>query len=341
MSTGTLIGIGELAATTGLSVKKLRGMADRREIPFTRTSGGHRRFDPALVQAALRTRHGRQLSTGSLEPLEPPTWNVRRSLAGLQEDVVWDVLSRAHIHPDLSARPIIRYAFTEMLNNAIDHSDGTHVDLSAWVSDERLAFLIQDDGVGAFAKVREALGLADLFESVQELSKGKRTTWPENHSGEGIFFTSKAVDVFQLVSNGVRWTIDNMRNDVAVGDAPDEPGTAVYCEVAPSASRTLREVFATYTTDTYEFKVTRPIVKLFGYGVTFVSRSEAKRLLDGLDDFDDVLVDFMGVTDVGQGFVDELLRVWPQSHPGKQVIPINMSNAVEFMVRRGLSPRPD
>jgi hypothetical protein len=79
-------------------------------------------------------------------------------------------------------------------------------------------------------------------------------------------------------------------------------------------------------------------VKLFEIGTTFVSRSEAKRLLEGLDaDFDAVDVDFTGVSDVGQGFVDELLRVWPNAHPGKTVNPINMNPAVEFMVRRGLA----
>ena len=47
--------------------------------------------------------------------------------------------------------------------------------------------------------------------------------------------------------------------------------------------------------------------------------------------------DFTGVTDVGQGFVDELLRVWPTAHPGKTVIPVNVDNpAVDFMIKRGL-----
>jgi hypothetical protein len=136
------------------------------------------------------------------------------------------------------------------------------------------------------AKLEQGLNLESEFEAVQELSKGKRTTDPLHHTGEGIFFTSKVVDLFRLVSSGVRWTVDNLRQDQALG--------------------------------------------------TFVSRSEARRLLDGLeDDFEIVEVDFAGVTDVGQGFIDELLRVWPTTHPGTTVIPINMNPAVEFMVRRG------
>jgi hypothetical protein len=46
---------------------------------------------------------------------------------------------------------------------------------------------------------------------------------------------------------------------------------------------------------------------------------------------------------VGQGFVDELVRVWPWLYPDKAVIPTNMNAAVRFMIERGLSrvERPD
>jgi hypothetical protein len=59
--------------------------------------------------------------------------------------------------------------------------------------------------------------------------------------------------------------------------------------------------------------------------------------MDSTPTFDTVEVDFAGVADVGQGFVDDLLRVWPRAHPGKVVIPTNMNPAVEFMVQRGLT----
>jgi hypothetical protein len=110
----------------------------------------------------------------------------------------------------------------------------------------------------------------------------------------------------------------------------------VYCRIDPQTQRVLAEVFREFTED-HAFVRTRPVVKLFEIGTEFVSRSEARRLLDGLDtDFEIIDVDFAGVTDVGQGFVDELVRVWPRTHPGKSVNPLNMNDAVEFMVRRGL-----
>lgn len=145
------------------------------------------------------------------------------------------------------------------------------------------------------------------------------------------------MDLFRLTSSGVRWTVDNLRHDVALGLVPAAEGTSAVCQVDPQTSRSLAAMFQEFTED-HAFVRTRPVVKLFEVGTVFVSRSEARRLLDGLEtDFDTVEVDFAGVTDVGQGFVDELLRVWPAANSGKTVIPTNMNDAVEFMVRRGLS----
>jgi anti-sigma regulatory factor (Ser/Thr protein kinase) len=224
-----------------------------------------------------------------------------------------------------------------MLNNAIDHSGSEKVTISWWVDVGQWTFEVRDHGIGAFPKLRQGLGLSSDFEAVQELSKGKRTTDRTRHTGEGIFFTSKAVDLFRLTSSGVRWTVDNLRRDVALGTVPPFEGTSVVCQLDPQTDRTLQGVFREFTED-HAFVRTRPVVKLFEIGTVFVSRSEARRLLDGLDtDFEVVEVDFTGVTDVGQGFVDELLRVWPEAHPEKTVVPTNLNAAVEFMIKRGLS----
>lgn len=335
---GERVRIGALAKEVDLSVGWLRKLADDGAIPSVRSGSGHRRFDVEAVRDALARRQQpvTVATAATVVPQQHPQWNRSVSLAGLEEHEVWaDVVADLQLDRSSLAVRIMTYAFTEMLNNAIDHSEATQAQVSVWSSTERLGFAIRDDGVGVFRRLRTGLRLDDDFTSIQELTKGKRTTAPDKHTGEGIFFSSKAVDLFQLTSAGLRWTVDNIRADVAVGDAPHQPGTLVYAEISPATTRELQQLFQQFTVD-FEFVRTRPVVKLFGLGMTFVSRSEARRLLDGLDEFTEVEVDFNGVTDVGQGFVDELLRVWPSSHPGKRVIPVNMSEAVEFMVRRGL-----
>lgn len=336
-STGGLVKITEVAHELGLSPTRVRQLADAGIIPSSRTRGGHRLFDLAAVRAAVARR------TLPEDPLtatlgDRPPWHSELTLLGLSEDVVWRrVADDLELDRESPAGRLIGYAFTEMLNNAIDHSGSESVTISWWADSGQWTFEVKDYGVGVFPKLREGLGLGSDFEAVQELSKGKRTTDQSRHTGEGIFFTSKAVDLFRLTSSGVRWTVDNLRHDVALGMVPPAKGTSVVCQIDPQTERTLQGVFREFTED-HAFVRTRPVVKLFEIGTVFVSRSEARRLLDGLDDdFDAVEVDFSGVTDVGQGFVDELLRVWPAAHPGKTVTPTNMNGAVEFMIQRGLS----
>jgi excisionase family DNA binding protein len=333
-----LVRIGELSERLGIPTWTLRRLADAARIPSVRSAGGHRSFDTTAVRAALsRTEDGR-FGAAPVEPSGDPTWTALRSLREpLEEHLVWRELTDAVMIDEATpAGTVLRYSFTEMLNNAIDHSGGTTVNIAVWVTPDTMAFRIADDGDGAFAHLRHGLGLADDFEAISSLTKGKQTTWPERHTGEGIFFTSKVNDLFQLSANGKRWTVDNIREDQAVGVSPVERGTVAYAQVEPQTTRSTRDVFEAFTKD-YEFERTRPLVKLFGMGVRFVSRSEARRLLADLDDFTELDIDFAGVQDVGQGFVDELLRVWPQEHPATTINPINMNAAVEFMVRRGLA----
>ncbi len=269
-----------------------------------------------------------------------PRRAVRYRLRGLEEHRVWTgyLADESWIErlPE-NAVGILRFAFTEMVNNAIEHSKGTFVEISSPGPDDAVVFDVVDDGIGAFRTVRSTLGLADDFAAIQEISKGKTTTDPARHTGQGIFFTTKAVDRFSIEANRLRWTVDNVRHDQAVADVSRTVGTKVVFEVDPSTTRTLREVFDAYTDpETFEFSRSKATVKLFRLGDSFVSRSEAKRLTHGLERFKDVIVDFEGVREVGQGFVDEVFRVWSREHRDVRLMPLNMSPAVEAMIRRGL-----
>jgi anti-sigma regulatory factor (Ser/Thr protein kinase) len=261
----------------------------------------------------------------------------RLPLRGLAEDRVWaevaePALTRlAKLSSD--AHSALRYAFTEMLNNAIEHSGGKTAEIVLERAGKSVRFEVADDGIGVFRRVREGLELSDDLVALQELSKGKVTTMPARHTGEGIFFSSKIADVFEMDSGGLRWRVDNLIDDIAVGEGEIRRGTRVRFEIAAASKRSLTELFDRYT-EHFEFSKSRTYVKLFAIGVAFVSRSEARRLLNALERFREVVLDFHGVQMVGQGFADEVFRVWANDHPSTALIPTRMSRPVAFMIER-------
>ena len=291
-----------------------------------------------LVREEILLRQGEGRGT-CYRAANPPESVRRYRRKGLAEESVWGEmrgrLAALADGPSENVESILQYAVTEIVNNSIDHSGGEWVDVRLRATGSSVAFEVIDDGVGIFEHLRARMGLPDKLSALQELSKGKLTTLPERHSGEGIFFVSKIADFFEIESDDLAWRADNRRGDASVGNIPSRNGTRVRFEVDLSKRRTLPELFSEYTEE-FEFVKTRIVVKLFESGERFISRSEAKRVLHGLERFKEVTLDFRGVTEIGQGFADETFRVWPSAHPEIRMVPVNMCPAVEFMVKRAL-----
>lgn len=326
-----LIPIGELARATGFSITHLRRLADEGAIPTELTPGGQRRFELALVNEALQGRESKKKKNSRNKK------GFRRSyeLTNLKEDLVWaEVVKELRLSKTSSAWDVAPYAFTEMLNNAIDHSRGEAVQIDVSTDANSWKFHISDDGIGAFRNIRETFGLKQNLEAVGELSKGKRTTAPEAHTGEGIFFTSKLVDIFRISANNFEWVVDNNLEDNSIGPSSIDVGTTVAWDISINTTRRFVEIAQLYS-ENFEFSKSSPVVKLFEIDVEFVSRSEAKRLLAGLNQFSEIIFDYKGVEKVGQGFVDEIYRVWKSQYPSVALKNINASREVEFMLKRG------
>lgn len=103
---------------------------------------------------------------------------------------------------------ILFYAFTEMLNNAIEHSLSQYIEIEMVVNNKNLTFTIDDFGIGVFRNVIKKQNLRSEVEAMQDLLKGKTTTQPHSHTGEGIFFTSKIADIFELDSFGYKMRVE-------------------------------------------------------------------------------------------------------------------------------------
>ncbi|MEN6317758.1 MAG: DUF4325 domain-containing protein [Syntrophaceae bacterium] len=266
--------------------------------------------------------------------------NIHRILRNkdLREDIVFgEIKNEGSWFTKLAENVagVTEYSFTEMLNNAIEHSGTDIIEIFVKESGDRLHFDVADKGVGIFNNIMAKKGLNTPLDAIQDLLKGKQTTAPEAHSGEGIFFTSKMVDHFSIRSSGKWLVIDNERNDIYVKDSPLKTrGTKVSFSIKLDSTKTLFDVFSTYTDDSMEFTRTTVFVKLYKNNVQYISRSQARRIVVGLEQFKRIELDFQDIDTVGQAFADEIFRIWHTHHPESQIVPKNMNDNVEFMVKR-------
>lgn len=255
----------------------------------------------------------------------------------LAEDVVW----RQDVSPVIGRLPenvsdIWHYGFTEMFNNAIDHSSAGDIDVLIRKDAAATEVAIMDNGVGIFKKIQQALGLLDERHAVLELAKGKLTTDPDNHTGEGIFFTSRMFDVFGILSGGVYFSHKFGEAEDWILEKAPQSGTIVWMRLHNHTSRTIKRVFDRYTSgDDFGFNKTVVPVRLTEYGDDkLISRSQAKRLLARVDRFRTVVFDFEGVAGIGQAFADQIFRVFVRNHPEVEVVWVNANPAVKRMIQR-------
>jgi biotin operon repressor len=257
-----------------------------------------------------------------------------------QEDLVWS----KDLRPLLAALPenilgISEYGVTEILNNAKDHSEAAGVSVGLELTAAEVSFSIGDQGIGIFRKIKDACGLEDERHAILELVKGRLTTDPEHHTGEGIFFTSRAFDRFTILSGSLSLVHRRAGRDWSIDDAKPLAGTFVTMAIDPASSHTVKEVFDRYSTehDDYAFRRTHLLLALAETeGGSLVSRSQAKRVMARCDRFREVVLDFRSIGSIGPAFADEIFRVWRRAHPSVALVPVGMNEDVEKMVRRAL-----
>ena len=271
---------------------------------------------------------------------------VRRHLknSDIKEHEVFDSLVSAfpvfRTVPE-NVQSVVHYAFSEMLNNAIEHSRSKNIEVEMESDGGIIRFAVIDFGIGVFRNVITQRHLKSELEAMQDLLKGKVTTDPKAHTGEGIFFTSKAADRFVLESFGYRMIVDNTIPDIFFQEGKQiHRGTRVVFTIARASDRHLNKIFEKYQSKpgSYAFDKTEIQVRLFTMGTVYVSRSQASRILIGLEKFKKIILDFDRVPNIGQAFADEIFRVFQIRYPKIHIEAVNMNETVRFIVERVEKP---
>jgi anti-sigma regulatory factor (Ser/Thr protein kinase) len=260
--------------------------------------------------------------------------------ASTEDDEVW----RTSIRPFLLKEPqnvidICAYGFTEMFNNIIDHSGSSTARYSVSIYANKVKMILADQGVGIFEKIKTDFSLYDRREAILQLSKGKLTSDPERHTGQGIFFSSRMFDAFSISSLDLsyirireddnQWLLEVDTNESEIA------GTSIMMEISRSTDRTPKQVFDEYADDDYRFSKTHVPLFLARIGEDqLVSRSQARRVLARVDKFSEVCLDFAGVKSIGQAFADEIFRVFSRQHAEVRIITFNVSDRVREMIDR-------
>lgn len=118
-------------------------------------------------------------------------WELKNDGELEEDSIFWE-----YIHPHLdglsdNAKDIWYYAFTEIMNNAIEHSGGSRILFALRQDPLYTEISITDNGTGIFRNIqnymREKKGVTlDSAQAALELYKGKLTTNPEGHSGDNV-----------------------------------------------------------------------------------------------------------------------------------------------------------
>ncbi|MEW6026438.1 MAG: DUF4325 domain-containing protein [Planctomycetota bacterium] len=295
-----------------------------------------------LITEGLVQKQG--TTKGALYRLSRPSANVKLEqkyhkkyrLKGLEEHLAFKEMSlflnlKKHFNKD--ALEILNYTFTETLNNAIDHSRSRYGEIEVVFGPYQCRIKIRDYGIGVFFSIFNKFHLRDEITAVGELIKGKTTTMKTKHSGEGIFFSSKSVDYAAFRSHRLNLVFDNLRNDVFVEEPRFLKGTEVTLRLNKNSRRKLSEVFRRYAPEDYDYRFERTKVSVKLFQQEYISRSEARRLLSGLDKFKEIIMNFKGVKSAGQGFMDEIFRVFRKEHPEIILAAENLSPALQMMLK--------
>jgi anti-sigma regulatory factor (Ser/Thr protein kinase) len=294
----------------------------------------HRHIQRLVEEGALLETGKTRSRTYALAQLSAWTQTYAVSTNGDEGDI-WLRDVRAQLEPlATNVLGIWQYGFTEMFNNALDHAEASSISVSVAKTAASSVVTIRDDGVGIFRKIQAALGLLDERHSVLELAKGKFTTDPQRHSGEGIFFSSRMFDHFSICSGSVWFSHQAKAPEDWILETDESGGTSVRMELGNHTARSVSKVFKQFTSgDDFGFTKTVVPVRMAQYGDdNLVSRSQAKRLIVRFDKFRTVVLDFKGVVLIGQAFADEVFRVFPLVHPEVELMSLNANKEVSQMI---------
>jgi hypothetical protein len=254
-----------------------------------------------------------------------------------EDDELW----RRELRPKLEGLPkaaldACHFGFTAAVANAIVHSGG---DILTWrlrLDARSVELTVTDDGVGAFARLKAALGLEDDGRALLELAKGGATIDPSRHAGRSLFLVSRMFEGFRLASGRLAYVCerdgDGRTRCRAERLSAPLKGTLVTLQLDHVSAPAPGEVFARYAGEGGRPRSEIAVALAASGGEPLASRSQARRLLAGLERCCEANLDFTGAPETGPAFLHEIFGVFARAHPDVRLNALNADPVTAEMI---------
>lgn len=296
-----------------------------------------------LIGSTNKAKYLPATNIKKIQQAQTTTFSKTFKNKNLQEDKILNLIAHeTSIFNKINKNEIkiIDYCFLEILNNAIEHSQSKNIKIQMQLNEKNILFKITDYGIGIFKNIMTKKNLANIEQAIETLLKGKQTTAPKEHTGQDIFFTSKIADLMKIESSNKKIIFSNINNEynVLLDNSKVNIGSKVTFILKTPSAKNIIDIFKKYTNDNLEFSTTKfPIKVLQLNNDAYYSRSEARRLLIGLEQFEKIILDYSDVSLIGQSFADEIYRVWQNKYPKIKIESINTDDNVNFMINYSLN----
>ena len=104
---------------------------------------------------------------------------------------------------------IFEFSIGALLNNVFDHSNANSIYFKLYINHRDSHFILSDDGIGIFNKIKTGLELANTRIAGLELAKGNITTDPTNHSGDEL---NAIIHLFDEVTIDSSFSFDSSKD---------------------------------------------------------------------------------------------------------------------------------
>ena len=269
---------------------------------------------------------------------------IRQSLKGpfpSEDTLIQQFLPHLEGFPD-QARRNFMHIFLEMMNNALEHSGASRVASNLRVTPIEFRCTIIDDGIGIFERIRQFFR-KELNEEISlddariQLVSGGFTSDRAKHGGEGIYNSSLIADSFAIFSSNKVFARDYEKVDPVSWDLQiPHRGTMVYFSVHRDTQKTLKEAEHANPDDGF-FRVTLPLRLMTLTGTALIARSQARRFAFNFAEKKEVVLDFEGITELGQPFAHEIFKVYRKNHPEVRLITRNTTPEMDRLIKRLMS----